>query len=215
MSTTWTLAAADVCTDALEHLGVIGAGEAASGEDMQVALRALDGVLKELPINGYAWPKLSAETALAWTTGQTVPLPADYFGSPLVWRLVDGKKVSLTQVSHARWTQMTDRNSAAGAPTHFFIAPDETLYLWPTPSTDPALTLQYQRIVDDADSTAQPDVPQYMLNALGYGVAHECVLKFDTPAGRAQEIAQRWMSKRAAALEYAIESAPICFEVRD
>lgn len=215
MSTAWTLAAADVCTDALEHLGVIGAGEAASGDDMQVALRALDGVLKELPLAGYTWPKLSAEAALAWTAGQTIPLPTDYFSSPVVWLVADGRKVALTPIAHARWSELTDRSSAAGAPTHFYVGPDKTLYLWPTPSTDPALTLQYQRIVDDADSTAQPDVPQYMLNALGYGVAHECVLKFDTPPARAQEITQRWMSKRAAALEYAIESAPICFEVRD
>lgn len=215
MSTAWTLAAADVCTDALEHLGVIGAGEAPSGEDMQVALRALDGVLKELPLAGFVWPKLSAEMALTWTAGQTIPLPTDYFGSPVAWRLVDGKKVPLMQVPHARWVQMVDRSSAVGAPTHFYLGPDSTLYLWPIPDADPAVTLQYQRVADDADETAQPDVPQYMLNALGYGVAHECVLKFDTPPARAQEIAQRWMSKRAAALEYAIESAPICFEVRD
>jgi hypothetical protein len=214
MSTAWTLAAADVCTDALEHLGVIGAGEAASGDDMQVALRALDGVLKELPINGYVWPKLSAETALTWTAGQTIPLPADFFGAPVAWRLVDGKKVPLAQLPHARWIQMPDR-AAAGTPTHFYVAPDNTIALWPVPETDPAVTLQYQRIVDDAEETVQPDVPQYMLNALGYGVAHECVLKFDTPPARAQTIAERWMSKRAAALEYAIESAPICFEVRD
>lgn len=214
MPAAWTLAAAEVCTDALEHLGVIGAGEAASGDDMQVALRALDGVLKELPLNGYVWPKLSSETSLAWTAGQTIPLPADYFGAPVVSRIVDGKKVGLTQVPHARWIQMTDR-TAAGTPTHFYIGPDSTLYLWPVPDSDPAVTLQYQRIVDDAEETAQPDVPQYMLNALGYGVAHECVLKFDTPPTRAQTIAERWMSKRAAALEYAIESAPICFEVRD
>jgi len=214
MPTAWTLAAADVCTDALEHLGVIGAGEAASGEDMQVALRALDGVLKELPLAGYAWPKLSGETALPWAVGQTIPLPDDYFGAPALWRAVDGRKVALTQIPHARWVQMVDR-AAAGTPTHFYIAPDQVLSLWPVPAADPALTLQYQRIVGDADGPVTLDVPQYMLNALGYGVANELTLKFDTPDARAQVIAGRWQAKRAAALEYAIESAPICFEVRD
>jgi hypothetical protein len=63
---------------------------------MQVALRALDGVLKELPLAGYVWPKLSAEAALAWTAVRPIPLPDDYFGSPVAWRLVDGKKVPLT-----------------------------------------------------------------------------------------------------------------------
>jgi hypothetical protein len=215
MSTAWTLAAVDVCTDALEHMGILGAGEVPSGEDMQVALRALDAVLKELPLAGYAWPKLAAEAALAWAGGQSIPMPADYFGSPVVWRAADVKKAPLIAVPHGRWVQMVNRNSAVGVPTHFYVAPDNTISLWPTPSTDPGLTLQYQRIVNDVSGKAQPDVPQYMLNALGYGVAHECVLKFDTPPARAQEIAQRWMVKRAAALEYAIESAPICFEVRD
>lgn len=214
MSTAWTLASAEVCTDALEHLGVIGAGEAANGDDMQLALRALDAVLKELPLAGYCWPKLSAEVALTWSGSQAMPLPDDYFGAPAAWRLVDGRKVALTQIPHARWTQMTDRG-AAGMPTHFYVGPDQTLNLWPAPDADPAVRLQYQRVVSDADETAAPEVPQYMLNALGYGVANELVLKFDTPDARAQSIAVRWQSKRAAALEYSIESAPICFEVRD
>lgn len=214
MSTAWTLAATEVCTDALEHMGVIGAGEAPSGEDMQVALRALDAVLKELPLAGYTWPKFSAETALAWAGDQAIPLPEDFFGSPFAWRVVDGRKVPLTQMPYARWIQMTDR-AAPGMPTHFYVGPDQMLNLWPVPASDPAVMLQYQRIVSDADDTATPDVPQYMLNALGYGVANELLLKFDTPVARAQAISNRWMAKRAAALEYAVESAPICFEVRD
>jgi len=214
MSTAWTLAAADVCTDALQHLGVIGAGEVPSGDDMQVALRALDAVLKELPLAGYAWPALSGIAAVPWAAGQATTLPADYFGSPVVSRSVDGKKVPLNQIPHARWVQMIDRG-ATGTPTYFYIGPDHVLNLWPVPDSDPAVTLQYQRIVSDADSTVAPDVPQFWLNALGYGVANELLLKFDTPDARAQVIASRWQAKRAAALEHSIESAPISFEVRD
>lgn len=216
MTTAWTLAAADVCVDALEHMGVIGTGEAASGDDMQTALRALDAVLKELPLAGYAWPKLSIDVALAWAAGQTIPLPDDYFGSPVAWRVVNGQKCPLTQIAHARWIQMADRSSVTGAPTHFYIGPDELLYLWPTPTVAPAVSLQYQRIVDDiTDGTSTPDVPQHMLNALGYGVANELLFKFDVPESRAAAISGRWKMKRDAALEYAIACEPICFEVRD
>ena len=81
----WTLAASEICADALEHLGVIADGETASSGDMQTALRALNGVLKELPLFGYHWPALSGETALAWGNSQAVVLPADYYGSPVVW----------------------------------------------------------------------------------------------------------------------------------
>jgi hypothetical protein len=216
MTTAWTLAAAEVCTDALEHMGVVGAGEAASGDDMQMALRALDAVLKELPLAGYAWPKLSSEAALAWAAGQTIPLPDDYFGSPIAWRTVNGQKCALAQIAHARWVQMVDRSSTTGTPTHFYIGPDELLYLWPTPTSAPAVTLQYQRIVDDlADGgTTAPDVPQFWLNALGYGVANELLFKFDTPMAKAQAISARWQMKRSAALEYSIASEPISFEVR-
>jgi hypothetical protein len=214
MTTAWTLAAAEVCTDALEHLGVIGAGEAASGDDMQLALRALNAVLKELPLAGYAWPKLSAEAALAWTGGPALPLPADYFGAPIAWRLINDRRRLLTQIPHARWAQIDDR-TATGAPSHFYIGPDQQLYLWPVPEADPAVSLQYQRIVSDADDTTPPDVPQFWLNALGYGVANELLLKYDTPDAKAQAISGRWQAKRGAALEHSIESAPICFEVRE
>lgn len=214
MTTAWTLAAADICTDALEHLGVIGESEAASGGDMQLALRALDAVLKELPLAGLAWPKLSGEVALAWESGQAIALPADYYGSPVAWRTIAGGKPALTQIPHARWIGMPER-AAEGVPTHFYIGPDQMLYLWPAPTVDPAVTLQYQKIVDDADLTVQPDLSQYWLNALGYGVAHELLFKFDTPPAKAQGISDRWSAKRAAALESSIAAEPICFEVRD
>lgn len=216
MTTAWTLAAAEVCTDALEHMGVVGAGEAASGDDMQMALRALDAVLKELPLAGYAWPKLSSEVALVWAAGQTIVLPDDYFGSPAAWRMDNGQKCALRQIAHARWIGMVDRSSATGIPTHFYVGADDLLYLWPTPTSAPAVTLQYQRIVDDVTNGASiPDVPQFWLNALGYGVANELLFKFDTPMTKAQAISARWQMKRAAALEYSIADEPICFEVRD
>lgn len=215
MATDWTLAAADICTDALEHLGVIGDGEAASGGDMQLALRALDAILKELPLVGYSWPKLSGETALTWTSGQTIALPADYYSYPVAWKLVNGSKVLLTQLTHAQWIALPTRSSVTGEPHSFYIGPDKVLNLFPTPTVNPVVTLQYQKLVDNAEQTAQPDMPQYWLNALGYGVAHELALKFGVPPAKAAAIEQRWMAKRATALESSIASEPISFEVRD
>jgi hypothetical protein len=217
MSTSWTLTAQEVCTDALQHLGVLGVGETPGSEDMQVALRALDGVLKELPLVGYTWPKLSAEASLSWGGAgvQTVSLPADYFGYPVVWKTLDGQKVPLTPIPHASWVQMPDR-SAAGAVTHFYISPANVLYLWPVPPTDdPVLTIQYQKIVDDAAATTTPDLPQFWKNPLGYGVADEMSLKFDVAPPKRVEIAQRWAAKRDRALEFSIPSAPISFEVQE
>lgn len=217
MSTAWTLLASEICTDALQHLGVLGEGEAANGDQQQTALRGLDAVLKELPLYGYAWPKLSTEGSLTWGGAgvQTITLPTDYYGYPVVWTTVNGQKTPLTQIPHALWVEMTNR-TASGLVTHFYVSPANVLSLYPVPPTvDPALTIQYQKIVDDADLATTPDVLQVWKNALGYGVANETGLKFGAPDARRAEIAARWAEKRERAMQSSVASESICFEVRE
>jgi hypothetical protein len=199
--TGWTLTAQEICRDALEHLNEYGAGETLSPDDLHVALRGLDAVLKSLPLSGYNWPKLSADVALTWSAGtpDTVSLPLDYFNYPVVHKTVDGKPVQLAQIPHSAWIGMTDLD-ATGEPTHFYIDPAKTLHFWPIPTTDPGATLQYQRVIDDSSATVAPDVPQYWIGPLGWGVADEISMKFGTNAADRLEIHNRWMGKRAEAL---------------
>lgn len=213
MATAWTLAATDICTDALQHLSVIGDGETGSAGDMQLALRALDAVLKELPLSGYAWPKLVNDAALAWTSGQSIAAPADFYGYPALFRTDSGKKVQLVELTHAAWMAMPDRATASGVPDSFYVGPDKVIYLYPVPTIDPVLAISYQRIVNDASLAESPDLPQYWLNALGYGVANELLFKFDIPALKAQGINSRWNDKKALALESSVSNAPIFFGV--
>lgn len=210
MSTTWTRTAQEICRDALEHLGAVGDGEAVSAGDLNIALRGLDAVLKELPLSGYSWPKLSGDVALVWSEGtpQTIALPADYFAYPSV-----RTTALLTQIPHSTWVAMTDRDVVGDEPTHFYISPDKVLHFWPVPTVDPEATLQYQRIVDDAAATSAPDVPQYAVNALGYGVANEIKLKFGANPQRREEIRLTWEQKKAMVLANAIQSEPISFSV--
>lgn len=217
MSTSWTETAGEICRDALENLGVIGSGETVSAEDQVTALRALDGVLKELPLSGYHWPKLSAESALTWVAGtpQTISLPADYFNYATVWKTSAGKKVPLTQITHADWVKMLNRDQTAVEPTHFYIAPDKTLYFWPIPTADPVAYVQYQRIVGDSAAAVAPDLPQYWINPLGYGVANELSLKYGLPAQERLEINQRWQDKKKRALESSQSYEDISFTVAD
>lgn len=215
MTTSWTLAAIEICTDALEHLGVLADGETATAGDMQVALRALDGVLKELPISGFCWPALSAETALTWGGVQSMALPSDYYAYPVTWRSDNGAKHKLVQIPHANWIAMPDRARSGDVVTHFYISPSGEFLVYPTPATDPQITLQYQKIISDAELSEPVNLPQYWNNPLGYGVANELVLKFDIPQTKRVDIAQRWAAKRAYALESAIASEVISFEVRE
>lgn len=206
MTTSWALTAQEICEDAFGHLGRLDAGDMPTGAEMQWMMRALDSVLKELPLAGYQWPKISAETTLAWVSGQTIALPADYLANPSVWRTdtPSGRRIPMTQIQHGVWIEMLDRTST-GTPTHFYISPANVLYLFPVPTVDPGIYLQYQIIVDDAVQSSVPNVPQYFLSALGYGAAHETALKFagDKPSLRA-EIAARWNQKRNIAIAYSM-----------
>lgn len=214
MSTSWTLLASEVCTDALQHLGVLGEDETASASQIQIALRGLDIVLKELPLAGYTWPKLSGEVALTWASAQTMTLPTDYYGYPVAWRTENGDRIPLMQIPHATWVGMTDRD-AEGTPTHFYVSPANVFYVWPVPDSDPGVYLQYQKIVDDAALAVTPDVLQVWKGALGYGVADEIGMKMAAPQARRVEIAQRWLFKKNLALQNSIPHETITFEVSE
>jgi hypothetical protein len=217
MSTNWSETAADICRDALEHMNVIGANDAVPAVDMNKALRALNAVLKALPLNGYTWPKLSSDVSLAWSSGtpQTVALPSDYYSYPVVRRTSDGSTVPLTQIPHSAWAAMLNREQTATHPTHFYIAPDKTLYFWPIPTQDPEATLQYQKLTDDAVSNAATDMPQYWISPLGWGVADELCMDYGVTASQRLEINQRWTAKKATALESSISYEPIIVSVDD
>lgn len=215
MATSWTLLASEVCDDALLHLGVLDAGESADASQRQITLRGLDTVLKELPLAGYTWPKLSAESSLTWASVQALALPTDYYGYPTAWRTENGTRYPLKQIPHAIWVGMADRTATGEHCTHFYISPAGTFNVWPVPSTDPGIYLQYQKIVDDAVSGTTPDVLQSWKGALAYGVADECSLKFSVPQAKRVEISQRWQAKKALALQNAIPHEVISFEVRE
>lgn len=213
MATNWTLSAQQICTAALEHVGAVAGGETPSAEDMQKALCALNAVLKELPLHGYNWPKLSGEVALTWDAGSpaTIAAPADYYGYPCAWKTVDGVKVPLTPLTHAEWAKLD--KTTEGEPTHFYVTPAKAIAFYPIPESDPGAYLQYQKLVDDAVATSAPDLDSYWHNPLGWGVANEIGMDFGAAQQDRLEISQRWQAKREMCLQSSIPSAPISFSV--
>lgn len=85
--------ASAICTDALQHLGIVGSKETPRSEEMLLALRALESVLEELPIVGYHWPQLSGDVAMTWAGVQAVSLPTDFYNYPSVFKTVNGVKI--------------------------------------------------------------------------------------------------------------------------
>lgn len=212
MTTSWTRTSGSICNEGLQQLGVLALGQAANPEDFQAALDALGAVLKELPLSGYIWPKLSNEIALTWSSGAptSVALPSDFYGYPIVY----SNGVKLNEIKFTDWVELNNRTQTTDGPiSGFYVSPANVLFLYPVPTTDPALTILYQRIVDDVASAV--DLPQFWLNALGYGVANELLFKYGIPEPRASRIEKRWEQKKAVALASSIGNEAISFGVAD
>jgi hypothetical protein len=214
LSVTWSETAGEICADALMHLGVLAAGESASAEDMQAALRSLNGVLHELQLYGMHWPKLSAEASLAWVSGNTVALPSDYYAYPVMWSAVSGGRVKLQNIPWSDWSDLRD-TAPSGSPTGFYVDPAGVCYLYPTPTVNPVLTLQYQKIILDDAIASAVDLPQVWINPLGYGVAYELSMMMGLPDNIKMEVSQKWDRKRSIALSSSEPMRFIDFTVRE
>lgn len=218
MATAWTLSAQDIITDALQITEVLGAGEVASADDYAVGLTALQNILKELPLHGVSWPKITVTpTALVWSSGTPaqVAMPADYFGVPVVSHTVNSANVDLAVMTKVEYDALTEPGKVSTYPQAIYIAPNNIGYLWPVPSANPGLSITYQAIAVDATLAAQPDVMQAWLGGLGLWVAFEISPKFGVDLQKRADIANRFIAKRRMMLSYAAESAPIRFAVAD
>lgn len=218
MSTTWTLTSADVIQGALELCQAVGVDQAPSAEDEAVCLRALNGILKELPLHGIGWPKVSSSnSAVAWNvlTPSVVAFPADYFGVPVLKYTDQNARLQLLSPIRKVEYERLDSAATGTYPLYFYEAPDRSIYLWPTPTQDPVLRLTYQAIVSDTTATATPDIQQAYLNGLQYWVAEEVKIKFDVPANIAVMIREKFLEKRGLMTQWSVEMAPLVITVDD
>ena len=218
MSTTWSLTSLDIVKGALELCEAIDLDQEPSAEDATVCLRVLNGVLKELPLHGIDWPKVSSTTtAVTWSgvTPSVVAFPADYFAVPVL-RYTDPNSVlqPLRQIRKVEFERLSNTATAV-YPQYFYVAPDGSVNLWPTPTQNPNLKLTYQAIVSDATLTVTPDIEQAFLNGLQYWLAEEIKIKFGVPPQKSAEIRTKFMEKRALMQQWAVEVAPIEMTVDD
>ncbi len=218
MSTSWTLTAQEVITGALQEIGVLGAGQTASASDYDLCLTALQNILKEMPLHGLSWPKVTvAPVELTWSAGTPgqVSMPADYFGVPTVSFTQNSANIDLDVLSKARYDALLNPTQTALYPTSIYIAPNNIGYLWPVPTANPSLTITYQAITLDAAILTTTDVVQAWVGGLMLWVANEVAAKFGVAVGDRQDIERRFLMRRALMLAYAAETAPIRIQVRD
>lgn len=218
MTVAWSLTSQEIIQDALEHLQVLAAGETPSSEDNAMAITALQNILKELPMHGLNWPKITVTpAALTWSSGTPaqVSMPVDYFGSPVISFTQNSANVDLEIITKAEYDAIQQPAYVALYPQKVYIAPSNVGYLWPVPSADPVMSIVYQAIVSDASLTVTPDVMQLWKGGMGLWVAFELIPKFSVPADLRSQIENRFMLKKKLMLAYAAETAQICFTVAD
>lgn len=214
----WTLTAIEVIRGALQLCGAIGVGETVSDDDADLCLDSLTGVVKELPLQGFSWPEVSSTpVVVAWSGGtpSVVTPPADYFESPfLKYMDAAGKMRLLTRIPKWRYEQL-DLTQTAQYPQVYYVAPDLSFKLWPTPTQNPNLMLTYQSIIPDPVLTATPSIQQQYLNALQYFLADEISMKYGVPQAERAEISARAAQKKFLMNQWAIDQGPVAFTVDD
>lgn len=200
MPTAWNLTREEIGRAALRKVGNLARGETPNTDDLKLATDALDGILKELPIYGYAWPQISATPAVLTLLANiaTVALPTDYYGNPLLTYLdASGNEIPLPLLSLAEWNEITRKTDGARYPQFGFIDRDDTLHVWPVQTANVSARLTYQQIMPDTAPNTVSGVDQSMVLGLTYAVAVEIADDFNATGEQIARWTAIWAQRRA------------------
>lgn len=199
MTITWTLLRERVAGKALEKCRVTGAMESPDTSDLNLALEALDGVLKNLLWYGYSWPKtVSSSTALSCLSGvQTKTLPADFY-TGAGFRYVDasGNEIGLPIVSPEEWREIVKKTGTAAYPDRVYVDNFNVLWLYPAPNQTITVNCYYQAVIADTTANAATALDSPWMIGLVYGVAAEIGDEFAVPVERLQRFEAKWAAQR-------------------
>src|SRR6185436_20304620 len=152
MTTAWTMTRDQICRKALRKVGNLARGVTPNADDMALAVEALDGILKELPIHGYTWPQLTTvQASLTLTAGvSTVNLPTDYrHGSIISYIDASGAEVPLRLTTYEDFLSIPLKTQGARYPTVGFVDRANVLHVWPVQTANLAAKVSYEQIVAD------------------------------------------------------------------
>lgn len=175
MAVTGTETNHDLCEDALRKLGVISIRQQAKAEEMQLALRQLNRMLKAWQGKGWnVWTKTSMSHVLTVGAGQVLdPVRPLEIASVRIKR---GEiETPLEEMSRDEYDTLPVKNSA-GCPTAFYYdrqRENAVLYVWPVLATVSGETLEitYQREVEDIEADQPADYPVEWYDAIVYSLA--------------------------------------------
>lgn len=218
MATSWTRTRNQIAEAALRKVGNLARGQTPNPDDLRIALDALDGILKELPIFGYAWPQtVAGQTALAFNASvQASVLPADYYGNPIVSYLdTAGNEVQLRRATLDEWAGITRRLDTGSAPTHYYIDPYDVINVWPVPRVTLAGKLIYQKIIPDTVEQQVTSLDAAWMLGIPYGVALEIADDFSATDSQIARWDAIWRERRTINIMATTYPAPYGITVAD
>lgn len=205
MTTAWTLTRDQICRKALRKVGNLARGVTPNADDMALAVEALDGILKELPIFGYSWPQTTLVQASLTLTANvaTVTLPTDYRHGAIV-SYVDaaGKEVQLPLTTYEAYLAIPLKTEGAAYPTLGFVDRGNVLHVWPVQTSNLAAKVSYEQIIADTVPLQAIALDPTWMIGIVYGVAAEIGDEFGADEGQIARWAASWGARRALGIAY-------------
>lgn len=180
----FTMTASDVCTLALEKIGVVGENQQPTGNQLSKARQQLNLILKELENQGYKFWTTEQKTFNTNTSNQTYSIDADI--SEIEYAFIRDEGIDTPLAIYTRFDEADIQNKTdEGKPTAVRFTRNnntQTLTLYPKPDKVYAIYYGKSKIIQDVDiGTNNLDVLTNWLNALVYGLASELGDSYQIP----------------------------------
>ncbi len=204
--TTWSLTAQQICTAAAEELGILPLGEVLEADEIGTAssgmIMRLNAMLKTWSIKANLFREATGEVEVPAGEG-TGTLPQGIRDVSAV-RLVlsDTNERPLAEWPRGNYLTIPNKTTE-GDPTAYYLSQGIgglTVSLWPVPTTDKVLKIDYSRSAEIITSASQTvDIVQEYQEAVYKGLAVRCANMFG--AARLDAITLQKVAAEAAELE--------------
>lgn len=197
-----TMSAGEFMTLAMQEIGAIGAGETPTGDEYEAMLPRLNFMLKTWQARGCnLWRE----------TNGTVTIPADTASGALDPNVIDVQAARVVETNNEiqmqRWEngeyRQIPNKAQTGRPIAFYIDKQRdgvVMYVWPVPSVDTDIKIDYARVIEDVTATTETlDIPQQWIETVYMCLAARIVSLFGATRVDPNTVVE--IKQRAAELE--------------
>jgi hypothetical protein len=180
----WTRTVGETIKSAMVELGALSMGDEPEDSEYDEALPRLAGLLKELATQGALYRDAAATVVIPGASGGAT-LPDDVADLSSARVVVSGSHQRLLSPwNRAEYYMIPNRSQTGTWPVAYYV--NKTIdaleiKLWPVPTADVTLHLDYRRAVDvPTEPTETLDVPQDWQNAIMLNLASRLANMFST-----------------------------------